>query len=86
MKTLKRIIDSWGFVTSEDITDLSTYFPNMELVIKWGCSPREKVKASQVAKLIEQKEKLNGDYCREVFIESAQFRKLKDILGIEQSY
>ena len=45
-------------------------------------SPREKVRASQVAFHIKQKEDLHGDYCREVFIESAQFRKLEEVLGL----
>tara|TARA_Y100000361_G_C11015008_1_gene266398 strand:+ start:240 stop:503 length:264 start_codon:yes stop_codon:yes gene_type:complete len=82
MKLLKDIMNNWGFIDSEQIKELACYFPDMELIIKWGMSPREKVRASQVAFHIKQKEDLHGDYCREVFIESAQFRKLKEVFGL----
>jgi len=83
MKLLKDIIAQWGNVNAEQCRDLACYFPDTLLIIKWGYLPREQVKASQVAHRIEAVEKLQGDYCREVFIESKSFRKLKQVLGVK---
>ena len=82
MKLLKEIVAQWGNVDAEQCKDLASYFPDTPLVIKWGFLPREECKASQVAHRIEAVEKLQGDYCREVFIQSSQFRKLKEVLGL----
>ena len=56
----------------------------MQLVIKWGASPREQVAASQVAERIAEVEARNDDYVREVFLSSTNFRKLKSVLLNEE--
>ena len=82
MKILKEIVTQWGNVTAEQCKELACYFPNTPLIIKWGCLPREQCIASQVPHRIAYVEKMQGDYCREVFIQSSQFRKLKEVLGL----
>ena len=83
MKLLKEIIAQWGNLNAEQCKDLACYFPDTPLIIKWGYSPREEVKASEVAHRIEAVERLQGDYCREVFIQSKSFQMLKEVLGVE---
>ena len=83
MKLLKEIIAQWGNVNAEQCKDLACYFPDTPLIIKWGYSPREEVKASEVAHRIEVVERLQGDYCREVFIKSESFQMLKEVLGVK---
>ena len=83
MKLLKEIIAQWGNVNAEQCKDLACYFPDTPLIIKWGYSPREEVKASEVAHRIEVVERLQGDYCREVFIQSKSFQMLKEVLGVK---
>ena len=83
MQVLKEIIDHWGFVDSKQLPVLAEAFPKTPLVIKWGMAERVRVPANQVARTIEEGE-ASGDYCREVFIESSQFRKLKDVFGITE--
>ena len=82
MKLLKEIVAQWGNMDSEQCKELACYFPDTPLIIKWGYLPREEVKASAVAHRIEQVENLQGDYCREVFIKSSSFRKLKEVFGL----
>lgn len=83
MKTLKEIIEQWGFVTSPQLEELEKFFPRMELIIKWGGMPRERCPASEVAERIAHVEEMNQDYVREVFITSENFRQLKSVLGVE---
>ena len=83
MKLLKDIITQWGNVDARQCEELACYFPDTPLIIKWGYLPREEVTASEVAHRIEVVERLQGDYCREVFIRSASFQKLKEVLGIK---
>lgn len=80
MKTLQKIIKQYGYVDSTQISELSTAFPDMQLVIKWGASPREQVSASQVASRIAEHEARTSDYVREVFINATNLRKLKQVL------
>lgn len=82
MTLLKEIIAQWGNVNAEQCKELACSFPNTPLVIKWGYMPREEVKACEVAQRIALGEGAQGDYCREVFIKSESFRKLKDVLGV----
>ena len=82
MRVLKEIVVQWGNVDSEQCKELACYFPDTPLIIKWGFLPREEIKASEVAHRIESVERLEGDYCREVFIKSDSFRKLKEVLGV----
>ena len=82
MKLLKEIIAQWGNVNAEQCQELACYFPNTPLIIKWGYLPREEVKASEVAQRIALGEGAQGDYCREVFIKSENFRQLKGVLGV----
>lgn len=81
MKTLKDIISHYGFVDSEQLKELVEHFPDMQLVIKWGQNPREQAKASEVASRIAHVESTTDDYVREVFICSAKFRQLKEVLN-----
>jgi|TARA_R110000824_G_scaffold218592_1_gene405310 hypothetical protein len=83
MKLLKDIIAQWGNLDAEQCKDLACYFPDTPLIIKWGYLPREEVKASEVAQRIALGEGAQGDHCREVFIQSAGFRKLKEVLGVK---
>lgn len=82
MKTLKEIIEHWGFIDSEQIKELVEHFPQTELVIKWGGMPRERIEASKVEQRIKSVEEWGQDYVREVFIESSSFRKLKEVFGL----
>jgi len=81
MKLLKEIIAQWGNVDAEQCKELACYFPDTTLIIKWGFLPREACPASRVAHRIEAVERLQGDYCREVFIQSKSFQMLKEVLG-----
>jgi hypothetical protein len=83
MKLIKEIVAQWGNVNAEQCQELACYFPDTPLIIKWGYLPREEVKASEVAQRIALGEGAQGDYCREVFIKSESFRKLKEVLGVK---
>jgi len=83
MKVLKEIIESWGYVNSEQLQELEKFFPKMELVIKWGAMQREAIPASEVSERIAHVEEMNQDYVREVFVRSENFRQLKSVLGVE---
>ena len=80
MKTLQTILSQFGYVDSKQLKELSSAFPDMQLVIKWGASPREQVSASQVAERIAEHEAQTDDYVREVFLSSTNFRMLKQVL------
>lgn len=82
MKLLKEIVDQWGFVTAEQCAELAQHFPKTELIIQWGAMPRQPMKAINVAKRIKEVEDAGQDYVRQVFIQSSQFRKLKEVLGL----
>ena len=82
MKLLKDIIDQWGNMNAEQCQELACYFPDTPLIIKWGYLPREEVRVAEVAHRIETVKRLQGDYCREVFIKSESFRDLKQVLGV----
>ena len=82
MKLLKEIVAQWGNVNAEQCQELASYFPDTPLIIKWGFLPREEVRASEVAQRIALGEGAQGEYCREVFIKSESFRKLKDVFGV----
>ena len=83
MKLLREIIAQWGNVNAEQCKELACFFPKTPLIIKWGYLPREEVQAYMVADRIAFVEGAQGDYVREVFIESKSFRKLKEVLGVE---
>jgi hypothetical protein len=82
MKLLKEIVAQWGNVNAEQCKELACFFPKTPLIIKWGYLPREEVQAYMVADRIAFVERVQGDYCREVFIKSDSFRQLKGILGV----
>ena len=73
MKLLKDIIAQWGNIDKVQAQELSCYFPDTEVIIKWSFLPREKIKVHEVASRIAFVEGVQGDYCREVFIESKSF-------------
>ena len=81
MKTLKDIISHYGYVDSQQLKELAKYFPDMQLVIKWGMNPREQVRAAEVADRIAHVETTSDDYVREVFLCSNKFRQLKEVLN-----
>ena len=83
MKLLKEIVAQWGNVNAEQCQELACYFPDTPLIIKWGYLPREACPASRVAHRIEAVERLQGDYCREVFIKADSFQILKEVLGVK---
>jgi hypothetical protein len=85
MKTLQTILQQFGFVDSNQLKELSEIFPNMQLVIKWGQSPREELAACNIAKRIAEHEAETDDYVREVFISSTNFRMLKQVLCNQHS-
>ena len=84
MNILKQIIKHWGFVDSQQLPELVKHFPHTPLVIKWGGMPRERLSASKVEQRIKNVEERGQDYVREVFIESAHFRKLKEVFGLTE--
>ena len=83
MKLLKEIIAQWGNVNAEQCKDLACYFPDTPLIIKWGYLPREECPANEVPHRIAFVEKVQGDYCREVFIKAESFQMLKEVLGVK---
>ena len=83
MKIIKEIVAQWGNVNAEQCQELAGYFPDTTLIIKCGYLPREACPAHRVAHRIEAVERLQGDYCREVFIESKSFQKLKEVFGVK---
>ena len=83
MKLLKEIIAQWGNVDAEQCQELACYFPETPLIIKWGLLPREEVIASQVPHRISFVEKMQGDYCREVFYKSRELPKAQRSFGGE---
>ncbi len=83
MKLLKEIVAQWGNVNAQQCKELALYFPDTPLIIKWSQGERQEVKACDVPRWVAGGEKL-GDYCREVFIESKNFKKLKEVFGLEQ--
>ena len=82
MKVLREIVAQWGNVDAEQCKELACFFPKTPLIIKWGFLPREEVMACEVAQRIAFVEQAQGDYCREVFIKSDNFRQLKSVLGV----
>ena len=58
------------------------YFPDLELIIQWGGTPREACRARFVADRIKVVEDSGEDYVRQVFIKSESFRKIKSVLGV----
>ncbi len=85
MNLLKTIINQMGFVDAEQCKDLACYFPNAELIIQWGYLPREACRAVEVASRIEQVERLEGDYVRQVWFTSQALRSLKEVLGVTET-
>ena len=82
MKLLKEIFDQLGFIDSEQLHELAEVFPNMELIIRWGGMPRERVHAWQAIERIEKVEAENIDYCREVFLSGRDCDNLRTALHI----
>jgi hypothetical protein len=81
MSVIKNLIENHGYVTNSDLVALAQEFPNLPLVIKWGCAPRSIHLAKDVAQVI--KEKTNEiEYAREVFISANQLDSMKAALGM----
>ena len=86
MNLLKTIINQMGFVTAEQCEELACYFPNAQLIIQWGCLPREACRAVEVASRIKEVERLQGDYVRQVWFTSSAMTKLREVLGLKANY
>ena len=82
MNIIKQLIENHGYVTSSDLIVLEKEFPNLQLVIKWGCSPRTIHPAKDVKKVIENAMKVDSrEYAREVFLSANQLDAMKAALG-----
>ena len=86
MQLLKTIIDQLGFVDSKQLITLAEVFPKMQLIIRWGHSPREKALACNVAERIKEVEDNEVDYVRDVFIQSEHMKQLRIVMGEKSPY
>ena len=82
MKTLKDILTQFGFITAPQMVELANHFPNTKVVIQWGGLPRERVRACEATKRIQEVEGADIDYCRQCFICSKVYRQLKEVFAI----
>jgi len=71
-----------GFINKEQMQELAEYFPNTKVVIQWGGMPRERVRACYAVDRIKSVEGDDIDYCRQCFIISENYRKLKEVFAI----
>lgn len=83
MKVLNQIVQQWGNIDSKQLEELVLFFPNAELVIKWGMRERELCRAELIADRIAKVEAESDDYVREVFMHTKHFRMLKEVLGVK---
>ena len=79
---IKTILKQMGYVDAEQCEELASYFPNAQLIIQWGCLPREACPAQGVAQRIKEVETYKGDYVRSVWFTSSAMTKLREVLGI----
>ena len=86
MKLLKEIFDQMGFITAEQMKDISEHFPNMKVIIRWGGMPREVARACSVADRIKWVEDSEQDYVRDVFIEASTMNNLREAFGEARPY
>ena len=85
MNILNAIIENHGYVTSAELAELVKDYPNMPLVIKWGCSPRSVHPAHEVAAVIKNKMVLDkNEYAREVFLSASQLDTIRAALGLDK--
>lgn len=82
MKTLKDILSYYGYINSDQLAELNEHFPHMNVVIKWGGLPRERVPVWKAIETIERVERENIDYCREVFLSATDCNNLRKALHI----
>ena len=68
MKTIKDILDNYGYINKAQLAEMNEHFPHMRVVIKWSALPRDRVPVHQAIKLINHIESKNIAYCREVFL------------------
>jgi hypothetical protein len=82
MKTLKAILASGGYITSNMVPELAENFPMMQVVVKFQLRPR---KIIEIKDLEAEKKLANeaNDHVREVFISGQNFQKLAEIFGMD---
>jgi hypothetical protein len=85
MNILQNIIKRFGFVTSAEIDELSTDYPKLPIVIRWGGSPREQLPASKIAARIAEVEGTDADYVRDCFIASSTLNMMLESPFISES-
>ena len=82
METIKNILSNYGYINSDQLSEINEHFPHMKVVIKWGGLPRDRVPVWQAIKLIKHIESKNIDYCREVFLSAQDSDNLRKALHI----
>lgn len=81
MKILKHLIENGGNFTSDMLPEFVANFPDMPVVIKFEQKPRKIVTIKDLENEMKLAER-TGDYAREVFISSDNFRRLAAVFGM----
>jgi hypothetical protein len=84
MKTIKDILANYGYITKPQLAELNEHFPCMRVVIKRSGMTRERMPAWRAIQRIEDVEKRDVDYCREVFLSSKDCDNLRTAFYIAQ--
>lgn len=84
MEIIKNIIKNNGSLIRADVAELAKHFPNLQVCVKMGASPRFVCGAVEVKKAIAELIAENPlDYVREVFIPFETYDALCAIFGVE---
>jgi hypothetical protein len=81
---IKTILKQMGYVDAEQCEELASYFPNAQLIIQWGCLPREACPAQGVAQRIKEVETYKGDYVRSVWFTADDVKYLREVFEVPQ--
>jgi len=81
MNTLKEILLNGGYVTDAVHSELKSIFPNLNVCVKWGASPRQLTTLGSLESVLSAG-KLRGDYLMAVFVPVSAFDKLREAFGI----
>lgn len=69
IRSLTEILEQGGFLTEGELSVFSVLFPNALIGIRFGCSERKSVYASEVQSVVEETLKKNpADYVRDYFL------------------
>ena len=78
MNILKDIISQHGYITSDQLGELTREYPSLPVVIKWARAWRQQVPASEVIQTMAEGDE--ADYVREVFLSSKTYDYIKELV------